>query len=78
MPPLFIPPRTILKMKNAGIRDADIDDLFKRGEHLMSKAGAKMVIKKHPHSGYEIGAYYVTDDKYGRYVVTAAWKRKLL
>ncbi|MCL4384593.1 hypothetical protein M1116_04010 [Patescibacteria group bacterium] len=71
---LFFPPKTLEKMKAMGIAEADIEDVFNKGQHGVSK-GNKMAIRKY--NGYEIGIFYVmaTFGPYD-YAVVAVWKRE--
>ena len=71
---LFIPPKTIAKMKSLGISEAYVLDAFNSGEPKTLPSGMKAVVKKY--NGYEIGVGYTTRTTTGEYVITAVWKRE--
>lgn len=70
----FIPPPTINKMKDQGISEWEIMDVFKNGEYKKTKKGIPMAVKKY--RGYEIGFFYSRSANTGEYTITAVWKRE--
>ncbi|MFA6602252.1 MAG: hypothetical protein WCT01_00460 [Candidatus Shapirobacteria bacterium] len=74
MSTLFFPPKTLEKMRNERITEADINDVFKKGQHGVTP-NSKVVVRKY--NGYEIGCFYATTTKVSfDYIVTAVWKRE--
>ncbi|MBI4129931.1 hypothetical protein HY468_01295 [Candidatus Roizmanbacteria bacterium] len=69
----FIPPKTIAKMKELGIVESTLLDLFHHGERRNATIDQGMMVKKY--SGYEVGLFYVRNAKTGEYVITGVWKR---
>lgn len=70
----FFPPKTISKMKNLGISESSVLDVFNTGEAKTLPSGMKAMVKKY--NGYEIGVGYTSDSNTGEYVVVAVWKRE--
>lgn len=70
----FIPPKTISKMKNLGISESSVLDVFNNGDVRTLPSGMKAMVRKY--NGYEVGVGYVTDSRTGEYVIVAVWKRE--
>lgn len=64
------PGKTILLMKDLGLSESSVLDVFNHGEVIHGKDG---MIKKY--SGYEIGLFYARDNISGEYIITYVWKR---
>ena len=74
MSTLYFPPATLNKMAKKGINEADIYDVFNKGEHGVTP-DAKVVVRKY--NGYEIGCFYGPTNKVSfDYIVIATWKRE--
>ncbi len=72
--PIF-PPKTLSKMKNLGISESQIIDVFNNGQYTVDDSGSKMAIKKV--AGCEIGCLYDQNIRTGAYTITAVWKREI-
>jgi|GEM_PF-3801870 hypothetical protein len=57
------------KMKELGLTEADVEDVFRRGVKQ-----SEMLVRSF--NGYEIGMYYFQDNKTGEYIATAVWRRE--
>lgn len=68
----FFPTKTIEKMKNIGVSERDISDVFTSGERVKDN----IMVKKYEYYRYEIGFYYKRDHKTGQYMITGVWKRE--
>lgn len=60
------------KMRALGLSEAIILDVYNTGASEKSDIGGFNAIKKFP--GYEIGVYYIRDDR-GIYKIVSVWKR---
>jgi hypothetical protein len=69
---LVILPKCKEVLKQRGLTEADVNDVFRHGEFLRDKPG--IVAKKYPATGREICIYYFRDKKTGEYKVTSAWQ----
>lgn len=67
---LFYPTKTLVKMKQLGIKESDIFDVFTNGADINGKDG-----KYKKYSGYELGLFYKRDNLTNEYHVTAVWKK---
>jgi hypothetical protein len=67
---LFFPKKIIKKMKDLGISESDIYDVFYNGVEIEGKNG---MYRKY--NGYEIGFFYVVDDLTNEFRLIAVWKR---
>ncbi len=57
------------KMEEHRLTEADVEDVFLRGE----KNRQQMLVRRF--NGYEIGMYYFQDERTGECVVTSVWRR---
>src|SRR5690348_4637506 len=69
---LVILPKCQEVLKQRGLTEADVNDVFRHGQFLREKPG--IVCKKYPASGREICLYYFRDKKTGEYKITSAWQ----
>jgi hypothetical protein len=69
---LIILPKCKEVLKQRGLTEADVNDVFHHGEFLREKPG--IVVKKYPASGRELCLYYFRDKKTGEYKVTSVWQ----
>jgi len=67
---LIILPRCQEVLKQRGLTEADVTDIFHHGQEV--KPG--IVCRKYPATGREICLYYFRDKKTGEYKVTSAWQ----
>lgn len=72
----FFPPKTIAKMRELGLSESQVLDVFNNGVYKTSDNGSKMALKKF--NGYEIGCFYDQNGRTGEYIITAVWKRDRL
>lgn len=68
---LFFPKKIIQKMREIGVSESQINDVFYNGEDIKGKNG-----RHRKYNGYEIGYFYVRDFKTEEYRLTAVWKRE--
>jgi len=71
---LFFPPKTLDKMAKIGVSEADVYDVFNRGEHGKTNDGSRVAVRKY--NGCEIGLFFADATQVSfDYVVIAVWKR---
>ncbi len=69
---IFFPEKTLLKMLKVGITEADVYDVFNKGEHGVTP-NSKVAIRKY--NGYEIGCFYANTNKVSfDYIIISVWK----
>ncbi len=77
MATLYFPKKTREGMVRKGISESDIEDVYASGEYHQA-GDSHMMLKRYKSQGFEIGLYYIPDDRIsGRNVVIATWKRKI-
>lgn len=73
MSKLYFPPTTLDKMAKNRLSEADIEDVFKFGDHGVTP-NSKVAVRKY--NGYEVGLFYDKTNKVSfDYIVIATWKR---
>jgi len=70
----FFPQKTIQRMRDLGLSESQVLDVFNTGTYETSENGTKMAVKKF--SGYEIGLFYDQSGKTGQYTIIRVWKRE--
>ncbi len=55
----FIPSGTIAKIKNLGLGESRVLDVFYHGQYKRLPSGADAMVKKY--NGYEVGLFYTRD-----------------
>ncbi|HVZ58517.1 MAG TPA: hypothetical protein VG935_02090 [Patescibacteria group bacterium] len=70
--PVFLP-NTIKRMREYGISESQVIDVFNHGIYKRSENGSKMAIKKF--NGFEIGCFYDQNPRTTEYVITGVWRR---
>ncbi|MFA6518854.1 MAG: hypothetical protein WCV93_04385 [Candidatus Shapirobacteria bacterium] len=74
MSTLFFPPKVLEKMRNLRVSEAEIYEVFNKGEHGVTP-DSKVAVRKY--NGYEIGLFYAKTTKVSfDYIVIAVWKRE--
>lgn len=74
----MFPQATLKKMSDAGIKEADIYDVYNNGKPLTFSSGAKGMQKEYKTYGYLIGCIYAPSRAEGEYSIIGVWKRKIV
>ena len=72
---MIILPKCKEVLKERGLSEADVTDVFRHGQDTRGKPG--IMCRTYHSSGWEICLYYFRDKKTGEYKVTSAWKKPL-
>ncbi len=69
----FVTFSVIQKLKNLGLSESTLMDVFNHGEYKKFNDADTMVKK---YTGFEVGLFYKQNPQTGEYVITHVWKRE--